>query len=174
MLVRPDHLELTAECQEITQVDVESLALAPPLEQALRQVTPHNQLLGAGFLWGLPGAVEAVSLSIYPLHYHCGSSGPWHRSTRDMCGLGNPARWWALWGFLTCLLLIHLGKDCTPREEGQGQASPWPALLPCWTLINVGRGQVQVPSEKASGWQALLRIVVVCWSREGDNTEASR
>ncbi|NWV50579.1 ESRP1 protein, partial [Daphoenositta chrysoptera] len=37
VLVRPDHTELTAECQEITQVDVESLALAPPLEQALRQ-----------------------------------------------------------------------------------------------------------------------------------------
>ncbi|NXK85952.1 ESRP1 protein, partial [Formicarius rufipectus] len=37
VLVRPDHSELTAECQEITQVDVESLALAPPLEQALRQ-----------------------------------------------------------------------------------------------------------------------------------------
>ncbi|XP_027764898.1 epithelial splicing regulatory protein 1-like, partial [Empidonax traillii] len=37
VLVRPDHPELTAECQEITQVDVESLALAPPLEQALRQ-----------------------------------------------------------------------------------------------------------------------------------------
>ncbi|NXB66073.1 ESRP1 protein, partial [Struthidea cinerea] len=37
VLVRPDHTELTAECQEITKVDVESLALAPPLEQALRQ-----------------------------------------------------------------------------------------------------------------------------------------
>ncbi|KAM6125856.1 epithelial splicing regulatory protein 1 [Pterocles gutturalis] len=37
VLVQPDHPELTAECQEITQVDVESLALAPPLEQALRQ-----------------------------------------------------------------------------------------------------------------------------------------
>ncbi|NXT99820.1 ESRP1 protein, partial [Buphagus erythrorhynchus] len=37
VLVRPEHTELTAECQEITQVDVESLALAPPLEQALRQ-----------------------------------------------------------------------------------------------------------------------------------------
>lgn len=53
VLVRPDHPELTAECQEITQVDVESLALAPPLEQALRQVTPHNHLLVAGHPWGL-------------------------------------------------------------------------------------------------------------------------
>lgn len=43
MLVRPDHPELTAECQEVTKVDVESLALAPPLEQALRQVTARNQ-----------------------------------------------------------------------------------------------------------------------------------
>uniref|UniRef100_A0A8C2SQE3 Epithelial splicing regulatory protein 1 n=1 Tax=Coturnix japonica TaxID=93934 RepID=A0A8C2SQE3_COTJA len=37
LLVRPDHPELTAECQEVTKVDVESLALAPSLEQALRQ-----------------------------------------------------------------------------------------------------------------------------------------
>uniref|UniRef100_A0A8C9EIZ4 RRM domain-containing protein n=1 Tax=Pavo cristatus TaxID=9049 RepID=A0A8C9EIZ4_PAVCR len=37
VLVRPDHPELTAECQEVTKVDVESLALAPSLEQALRQ-----------------------------------------------------------------------------------------------------------------------------------------
>uniref|UniRef100_A0A803YPR8 Epithelial splicing regulatory protein 1 n=1 Tax=Meleagris gallopavo TaxID=9103 RepID=A0A803YPR8_MELGA len=37
VLVRPDHPELTAECQEVTKVDVESLAQAPSLEQALRQ-----------------------------------------------------------------------------------------------------------------------------------------
>ncbi|XP_068789122.1 epithelial splicing regulatory protein 1 isoform X3 [Struthio camelus] len=37
LLVRPEHPELTAECREVTEVDAESLALAPPLEQALRQ-----------------------------------------------------------------------------------------------------------------------------------------
>lgn len=86
VLVRPDHTELTAECQEITQVDVESLVLAPPLEQALRQVTPHNWLLSAGLLWELPHGVEVVSSSAYPHHQ---SSGAWHRSTTDMCGSGS-------------------------------------------------------------------------------------
>lgn len=66
VLVRPDHTELTAECQEITQVDVESLALAPPLEQALRQVT-----LLAAKCWsplGAPPWVEVVSSPAYPCH----------------------------------------------------------------------------------------------------------
>ncbi|XP_075776495.1 epithelial splicing regulatory protein 1 isoform X3 [Pelodiscus sinensis] len=35
--VRPEHLELTDECMETTALDVERLAGAPPLEQALRQ-----------------------------------------------------------------------------------------------------------------------------------------
>uniref|UniRef100_A0A8D0HG01 Epithelial splicing regulatory protein 1 n=1 Tax=Sphenodon punctatus TaxID=8508 RepID=A0A8D0HG01_SPHPU len=36
-LVRPDRLELTDECQEETQLEADSLSLAPPLEQSLRQ-----------------------------------------------------------------------------------------------------------------------------------------
>lgn len=68
-------------------MDVESLALAPPLEQALRQVMPCNRLRGAGLPRGLPGGVEAVLSSIYPLH-HWGS-GAWHRGTADTCGPGN-------------------------------------------------------------------------------------
>uniref|UniRef100_A0A8C8RVS9 Epithelial splicing regulatory protein 1 n=1 Tax=Pelusios castaneus TaxID=367368 RepID=A0A8C8RVS9_9SAUR len=37
VLVRPDHLDLTDECKETTKLEVESLARAPQLEQALRQ-----------------------------------------------------------------------------------------------------------------------------------------
>lgn len=70
-------------------MDVESLALAPPLEQALRQVTPHNWLLGAGLPWGLPGAVEAV-LSIYLFcHHSYWGSVVWHRGTTDICVTGS-------------------------------------------------------------------------------------
>ncbi|OWK61425.1 Epithelial splicing regulatory protein 1 [Lonchura striata] len=80
VLVRPDHTELTAECQEITQVDVESLALAPPLEQALRQVTPRIRSLSAG-LWELPRGEEVVSSSAYPHHQ---SSGACYGSTTNV------------------------------------------------------------------------------------------
>lgn len=85
VLVRPDHTELTAECQEITQVDVESLALAPPLEQALRQVTHCNWLLSAGLLRELSHGVEVVSSS----YSHRQSSGAWYGSTIDVCRSGS-------------------------------------------------------------------------------------
>lgn len=39
VLVRPDQLELTEDCKEETKIDAESLASAPQLDQALRQVT---------------------------------------------------------------------------------------------------------------------------------------
>uniref|UniRef100_A0A8C3FFX8 Epithelial splicing regulatory protein 1 n=1 Tax=Chrysemys picta bellii TaxID=8478 RepID=A0A8C3FFX8_CHRPI len=37
VLVRPEHLDLTEECKETTKLEVESLARAPQLEQALQQ-----------------------------------------------------------------------------------------------------------------------------------------
>lgn len=39
VLVRPDRLELTDECQAESQIDAEGLATAPQLDQALRQVS---------------------------------------------------------------------------------------------------------------------------------------
>lgn len=72
MLVRPDHPELTAECHEVTKVDVESLAQAPSLEQALRQVIPCSQLMGAS------GPGWELESCIYPTSFP-----PCHRSSRD-------------------------------------------------------------------------------------------
>ncbi|NWX84019.1 ESRP1 protein, partial [Nothoprocta ornata] len=63
LLVQPDRPELTAECQEVTQVDAQSLALAPPLEQALRQFNQSvsNELnigLGTSFCFCTDGQLH--------------------------------------------------------------------------------------------------------------------
>lgn len=119
MLVRPDHPELTAECQEITQVDAESLALAPPLEQALRQVTPYNQLLGSGVLWGLPGGVEAVLSSVYPL-YHC------HWSSRHV---GQAVCGECCGGFSLAFCSFTLGE--TESQERRVRVRHPPIVVSC-------------------------------------------
>lgn len=47
VLVRPEHLDLTEECKETTKLEVESLARAPQLEQALQQVNSTSAFHGA-------------------------------------------------------------------------------------------------------------------------------
>lgn len=96
-------------------MDAESLALAPPLEQALRQVTPYNQLLGFGVLWGLPGGVEAVLSSFYPL-YHC------HWSSRHV---GQAA--WSVVSFVgvSPLPFAHSPWErLNPKRGGSGSGIP--------------------------------------------------
>lgn len=114
MLVRPDHPELTAECQEVTKVDVESLPMAPSLEQALRQVIPHSQLMGAS---GPGWEVEAALASIYPTSFPpCHQArGAWHISTR---GSGSVV----CDGCCEALFCSpNLGSRAKPpREEGEG------------------------------------------------------
>lgn len=108
MLVRPDHPELTAECQEVTKVDVESLAQAPSLEQALRQVIPYSQLMGAsGPGWELEAAFTPHP-SLLPCHR---GSGAWHIPTH---GSGSVA-------CDGCCETFFCSADLAGRAEPLGQ-----------------------------------------------------
>lgn len=46
----------------------------------------------------------------------------------------QPGPCWPLWGFLSCLVLFHLGGGVEPWEEDEGWALPCSHLLPCWAL----------------------------------------
>uniref|UniRef100_A0A8C7A128 Epithelial splicing regulatory protein 1 n=1 Tax=Neovison vison TaxID=452646 RepID=A0A8C7A128_NEOVI len=65
VLVRPDQLELTEDCKEETKIDAESLASAPQLDQALRQVTALGRGLGLWFSLRTEGALT-VSTFVLP------------------------------------------------------------------------------------------------------------
>lgn len=132
-------------------MDVESLALAPPLEQALRQVTPHNRLLDAGLPWGLPDGVEAELSSIYPLRHHHWGSGAWAQGHHRHVGLAA----WSVVGFvgISPLPFAHSPwEGLNPKRGRSGSGIPlrWSPAMPdpetqlkvspnqCWKRPSLG------------------------------------